>query len=62
MRGEEAPPLYPLEWPPAMKEETKPSATKQAASQHKPGVSVSIPKTQVFTELSNGKPYIVRSD
>ncbi|ELR16022.1 PX domain containing protein [Acanthamoeba castellanii str. Neff] len=42
-----------------MKEETKPSATKQAASQHKPGVSVSIPKTQVFTELSNGKPYIV---
>ncbi len=44
-----------------MKEETKPSATKQAPQQRKLGVSVSIPKTQIFTELTKGKPYIVRS-
>jgi hypothetical protein len=46
-----------------MKEETKPSATtKQAPPQQiRPGVSVSIPKTQIFTELTKGKPYVVRS-
>ena len=36
------------------------SISKQAPGERKPGVSVSIPKTQVFTELTNGKPYIVR--